>query len=690
MTSSSSTESTEKEGGEEQQESTSTSEKKETLQRKQLRAEGVTWTVVSTADELKTVLAEADPPSHIKLGGDAIFTLSTDVPVKSNVVIDGDGRTISSTSGGTSGGIHAAASNIEVTLQNMTFGSSDYTVPMNNLYGIFPATDSRIVTLNVHNVKYYSNRNAQAFYLRGTGSNIHFSGENEFVLEGSGQEFAEASIFYFEKGSVTKVRHQTESNDGFIYATNSSNRNLISLKEDAVFDVETNHAFMYNSSSRNGDIDVGKNAKLLIKSVNAKSGTSSSPFHNDGQWNMTVNEGGLLDVNYPRSIRLGNNSSIYIGKDANAYFKTTENNSVFTGSVGRDSSFVIDNANSVSFTAAANANTNPIGFAGGTNMFTFAPFSQGEDGGQSTEGYSIRTTPSFSINSQKAAGSWNITSGNITRQAVTETENFTTDEQNAMKAATTIQLVKIPEPRSQIAALKKVPSYQNLSVQLANYDLYNNSFVRLTYRLFSKEVDDPTSTEGFIEEKTVDTLAEIEEAVSFEGLEQDTHYWIYAQIVSSPSGQSSLWFKDKAKTKAMINVEVPTYIAFRTDTDDKVVQDREYEIKNNGTSPVKIKVDSFKVKSNPDNLSLLTKNQLGNSDKGLFIELFGNQTQGIGLANLEAPVDKPDFATIASASTEKIGIQGEYQGSIEKVTHLTSQLTLLIEDGSVENGGDNE
>lgn len=670
---------------EEKQQTEPTTASSEKPLSRQTRADGITWTVVSNADELRAELTKADPPTHIKLGGNGVFSLSTSVPVKSDVVIDGDGKTVSYPSDGLSSGIYADSSNIEVTLQNMTFGSSDYSVPMRNLYGVFPASDSEVVKLNIHNVNYYSNRGAQAFFINETGSEIHFSGENEFVLEGSGQEFAEASVFYFEKDSKTTVRHQTGSNDGFIWARRSNNKNVINLAENAVFDVESNHSFIYNDI-RDGDITVGKNAKLLIKSVNAKGGYSQYPIRYDGgKWNISVAELGLLDLSYPNSIQLGDFSNINIGKDANACFEATKDNSVFDRSVGSNSTFVIDNANLVEFTASPSTTVNPIGFVGGNNKFSFAPFASAEGEIQGTEGYAIRTTPNLlNINSQKAAGTWSIAAGEITREAVTETAPFTSNEQNAMKDATTIQLVKIPEPKAQISTLKKQANYFDFTVQLSNYELFNNNFEQVNFRLFSKEVADPTDSDGLVAEKSTNT---IDGEVAFDNLEQDTKYWLYAQIVCDPSGQSSNWFKDTVKTKAMINVEVPTYIAFQTDTDANVVQDREYAIKNNGTSPVKISIDSFKVKSNPENIPLLTGSQLGGSTEGLFLKLIGDNSQEIELADLENPNPRPVFGMINAGNSEKIGLQGKYQGTIEKVSQLNSQLTLLIEDGNPVEGG---
>lgn len=661
-----------------------TTSEEEPIRSRQTRSDGITWTVVNDSQELKAELAKTDPPTHIKLGGNGVFTLSTAVPVKSNVVIDGDGRTVSYPDDGISKGIYADNTNIEVTFQNMTFGSPDFSVPMKNINGIFPSSSSEVVKLNIENVTYYSNNRAQAFQNYADGSVIQFSGENEFVLEGNGQEFAEASNFIFEKDSNTKVKHETNYDLGFIWSKNSKTPANISLSEGAVLDIETNHSFVYNSI-KNGELTVGKDAKLLIKSVNPRVLSSKNPIYfSDDKWNISVNENGLLDISFPNSIRLANPSNIYIGKGADARFKATEDKSVFGGSVRANSTFVIDNANLVEFTAASDNDTNPIGFVGGNNNFSFAPFAAAEGDQQGTEGYAIRTTPSFAINSQKAAGTWNISTGDITREAVTDTNDFTAEEKNAMKTATTIQLVKIPEPRSQIATLKKTSNYLDFNVRLSNYELFNNTFKQVRYRLYSKEVDDPTEDSvDFVAEKTTTT---IDGEVTFDGLEQDTKYWLYTQIECDPSGQSSYWFEDTVKTKAMINVEVPTYIAFRTDMDANVVQDREYAIKNNGTSPVDIKVDSFQVKSNPNNIPLLSETDLNSSAEGLFLKLVSEDPQGIELVNLENPVTKPLFGTIDGGNSKKIGLGGKYQGTIEEVMQLDSQLTLLIEDGSTEEG----
>lgn len=654
------------------------SEDQKTSKERQNRADE-TWTLVEDVTELITALNSNPPATHIKLSGPNIFALSKNVPVKSNVVIDGNGRSISNSSGRLSGGIYADATNIEVTFQNVTFGSSDYSVPMKNVYGLFPAADSEVVKLNLHNVNYYSNSSAQAFYLCATGSEIHFSGENEFVLADSGQEFAEAHTFYFEANSKTTVRHSTASDDGFIYARRGT-ISTINLAENAIFDVETNHAFIYNRAVNDGNIIVGENAKLLIKSVAAKSTRSKYPIaFDDGEWNINVGEKGLLDINYPRYIQLDDNSHITIGKDATAVFEITENDSVFDRSVGSNSTFTIDNANLVKFTATASSN-NPIGFVGGSNKFSFAEFAPGEGEILGTEGYAIRTDPVYPISSQDSAGTWNITSTNITREIVDNTPSFTEEEQTAMKDATTIQIVKIPEPKAQISTLNKTENYSDFSVKLENYQLFNNTFDKVEYRLFTQEVTDPDDDTNL---KDTYSATTIDEEVTFSDLTENTTYWLYVKIICKEEAQSSDWFQDTVKTKALLNVEVPTYIGFQTNDKNEVISSGPYQIVNKGTSAVDIKVGSFKVTDNPSNIQLLANNT---DLDGLYLFLTGDNMSNIVLKNLEAPADAPLFGNFIAGETKKIDINGQYNGNIDNITYLNSQLTLLIEEST--SGGD--
>lgn len=655
-----------------------TSEDQKTSGKRQNRVDE-TWTLVEDVTQLITALNSNPPATHIKLAGPNIFALSKNVPVKSNVVIDGNGRSISNSNGGLSRGIYADASNIEVTFQNITFGSPDYSVPMKNLYGLFPAEDSEVVKLNLHNVNYYSNSSAQAFHLCATGSEIHFSGENEFVLADGGQEFAEAHTFYFEANSKTTVRHSTTSSEGFIYARRGI-ISTINLAENAIFDVETNHAFIYNSAINDGNIIVGENAKLLIKSVAARTTLSKYPIAFDvGEWNINVAEKGLLDINYPESIRLQNNSHITIGKDATAVFEITEGSSVFDRSVGSNSTFTIDNANLVKFTATASS-YNPIGFVGGNNKFSFAEFTPGDDETLGTQGYAIRTAPVYPITSQKSAGTWNIASANITREILADTPDFTQEEQNAMKDATTIQIVKIPEPKAQISTLHKTENYSDFSVKLENYQLFNNVFDKVDYRLFTQEVENPDDDTHL---KASSSATTIDEEVTFSDLTENTTYWLYVKIICSDVAQSSDWFQDTVKTKALLNVEVPTYIGFQTNEKNEVISSGPYQIVNKGTSAVDIKVGSFKVTDNPNNIQLLAKDT---DPDGLYLFLSGDDMSNIVLKSLEAPTDAPLFGNIIAGETKKIDINGQYNGNIDNITYLNSQLTLLIEESI--SGGD--
>lgn len=664
-------------------------EAKELKNSRQVRDAEITWTMVNTPEELTDVLKQSNPPSHIKLEEGGIFNLAGKrIPVKSDVVIDGNGRTISYDNFSLSYGIYADAANLNVTLQNMVFGSEDFSVPMNNLYGIFPSEYNEHTQLTVKNIKYYSDNGAQAFHNNGANATITFSGKNEFILKGKGQEFAQADKFYFEKDSDTKIVHDTESESGFIWSYYSSKTEVI-LEENAIFDVETNHSFIRNDNkATGGEINVGNNASLRVNSISSPSASNrKSPIRNKGVWDISVGESGSFDLSFPYSVTLGNGSNVYLGRDSSTRFNITEQNSVFDGSVGNNSTFTVDNANSVEFTAVPKAGTNPIGFVGGTDKFSFADFASAEEGISGTEGYAIRTNPQHSINSQKAAGTWDIKSGDINRAIVKDTENFSTDEQNALKNVGTIKLVKIPEPKAKISSLKKEVGYFDAKIGLDNYELYENPLVRVDFRLFSSEPNDP-AIDASLSEKTISAISE---EVTFENLEQDTEYWVYARIISNPSGQSSDWFKATFKTKAMINVEVPTYVAFRTDTvenNQQVIPERNYTIINRGTSPVDIKINSFEVKSNPGNIQLLTTSELSGASKGLFLQLENEKNDTFTLPEINSLPEKPLFSTIDGGSQEKLGLTGYFKGTITEVTNLDSQLTLLIEDPNVTDGGD--
>lgn len=162
-------------------------------------------------------------------------------------------------------------------------------------------------------------------------------------------------------------------------------------------------------------------------------------------------------------------------------FTSTESESVFDRAVGANSTFVIDNAKELNFQGKIGSNYNPIGFAGGTGKFQFNTFQTG------TAGYEI-LTDTQAVTPQRDAGTWTISTANISRDVFTNTPDFTTDEKARLKTTSWITLQRMAPP-VELLKVDQIVEALNARFSLSEYRLNgNDNYLQgVDYKLFSKK-----------------------------------------------------------------------------------------------------------------------------------------------------------------------------------------------------------
>lgn len=234
--------------------------------------------VVSNSSELRAAI-EVDKVAFVQLeASDSVFQFDqagSRIAISNNVTIDGNGRTASYKDNTRNFAFEIAAANLHVKIKNISFGSSDFTIPAYDYYGFCRGNGHANTTIEVENINYYSTAAAQPFHNRGTDSKIVFSGENYFTVQkGSySQEFAECNNFVFEKNSHTIIGHNTGQANSI--ATSGSDFNF-ELKDGAIVDYSTTSSRFVDNFTGRGNVVVGNNAELKLNGNGSFSSVSES------------------------------------------------------------------------------------------------------------------------------------------------------------------------------------------------------------------------------------------------------------------------------------------------------------------------------------------------------------------------------------------------------------------------------
>ncbi|PAB00504.1 pectate lyase-like adhesive domain-containing protein [Enterococcus canintestini] len=621
--------------------------------------------IVDNSAELKTAIE--DPQiAYIKLApSEEIFYFDVSSPqVRSNVTIDGSGRTISYNKNT----LEVRANNVWVKFMNMTFGSPDYSVTTNEYYGLCRGYGNSNVTVEVENVTYYSRIGAQPFHNHGDNSKIVFSGKNFFSVQdgSSDQEFAECNHFLFKKDSHTTVDHAT----GYYRAILTDGDDFsFELEDGATVDFDTTTEFINSYDS--GTIKVGQNAELKINGSKRFVVSSNEPT------TFEVDEGGKLDLTFASKFNFSNTSTFNFAKDSTLSMAVTNANQIFSRTISADN-FIINNAYRLSFNVSGSTNKEPVN-AG----FTFSEFIPGITGYGITAG----NTPIKPI-----IGSGAVINSNGTDFTLNSPQDFETEQKTTIRGARSIVLQRLPNP-AVILDVKQVVKDTSAVFNLTDYLTNNNVITGVDYLLFSKQQDTESfnDTDKIAEQKieakaeeageageaTELTEAEITSSVEFTDLTEQTEYWLYVQIKAGFASGDSEWYEISFTTKTdALNVTFPTEMFFNTEMSEAdrrlLVTSQRYRVKNNSAYPIELKINSFS-EDGVSGVDLL-ENIAGDTKGHLYLQLAKDSE---GLTTLTKDTKDVDMGELDIDQQINLQFTGEYFGNAGK--EINTKYNMILE-----------
>jgi len=623
--------------------------------------------IVENSAELRTAL-ETDQVAYIQLANsDAVFNFENDdnrrINIKRDVTIDGNYRTLSYHDGNNRYALQVDDDNISVKLQNMTFGSEDYSVPAYDYYGFCRGDGNDNVTIEVENINYYSTLAAQPFHNRGTGSKIVFSGTNYFTVQkGSySEEFAECNHFLFKEDSHTTIEHATGQTNSIV----TSGRDFsFELEAGAVVDYKTTSSRFVDNYLGNGTMNIGEGASLKLNGTRNFGSLSRSI-------DVQVDQGGELDLTFASKFDFPTTSTFNFAKDSTLNMAVTNANQVFNNTIPA-TNFIIDNAYRLSFNVSGSTNSEPVN-AG----FTFSEFIPGITGYGITAG----NTPINTI-----IGSGAVISSNGTDFTLNSPQDdFETDEKTTIRGARSIVLQRLPNP-AVILDVKQVVKDTSVAFNLTDYLTNNNVITGVDYLLFSKQQD----TESFndtdkITEQNITTAeaatelteAEITSSVEFTSLAEQTEYWLYVQIKAGFESGDSEWYEVSFTTKTdALNVTFPAEMFFNTEMSEEdrrlLVTSQRYRVKNDSAYPIELKINSFS-EDGVSGIDLL-ENIEGDTKDHLFLQLAKDNEE---LTTLTANAKDVDMGELDIDQQINLQFTGEYFGNAGK--EINTKYNMILE-----------
>ncbi|WP_301517119.1 hypothetical protein [Enterococcus sp.] len=618
--------------------------------------------IVENESELKTAI-EVDKVSHIKLAPasepNQVFALTSSgrIGITNDMTIDGNGRTVSYTS---SRAFEVNTAGIYVTFKNITFGSTDFTVPADEYYGFCRIYGRTNVTLEVENVNYYSNRGAQPFFNRNTGGKIIFSGTNEFIVSNgtSAQEFSEANSYLFRKDSQTTVRHST----GYARAVRANGELIFELEENAQVDFTTNSPDFAEISTDGARFTVGKNANLKIN--------GETDFSNNNSRNVSfdIQDQAKVTMTFGNAINISSDSTLKVGKGATLDLKSTNDSRIFRSTIPPEN-FVVDNALRMTFNVSDTRNGEPL-----NTGFTFSDFMKDVTSyGITASGEPIAST--VQERDKITSNGTNLTLSNASTRA-----DFTTEEKTAIRGATSMIFQRLPNP-SVVLNVRSVIRDTTATFTISDYLSNSNTITKAIFRLYDKEKspDDlkQDSDSDLVEEKTLASDA-LTSKLEFTDLDAETDYWLYVQLKTNFDSTDSEWYSVPFVTKSsLLSVSIPTSMFFTTEMDESgnlYVQSPSYAVKNNSAYFVDVSMASFEEESK-GNVELVDGPQTNNT-KDLWWELTKNREQ---LTTLKTDLSNVPISKLDTDERSELRFAGEYYGPGGREVNVAYKMTLKFE-----------
>lgn len=553
-----------------------------------------------------------------------------------------------------------ASGQIKLTYKNINIGNSEY--PDNTHYGFVKLTDSNN-TFEVENISYNIRNGGQPFYSPHNRNNkIIFKGKNAFICNGTtnGGEFVEGyNTLEFSEGSDTYVYTDTPSVNAFSYNGTSNPQQFI-LNDNSQLVIQSSKATMFYDSTNN-QISIGKNAYFSyerIKSVNNNDGKTTNRMTN--MTNVSI----LADEN---STTIFKSAEIPINMNTTTITADEPNYILFD--------FPIDNTNFIS---------------GGSVALTRNKISDDE---------TQTTDADYHINYISNGALKSLVSHFPMTSTQTINQNTPSDTTQRLIYEPTLALSGVEG--SAISSSKE----STVTADITGFTPIDRTLTSVDYFLTATRPFDTnkpitsdeaqskiegifTSDDETLKKATVNLASPTDPTTASLTDVGGDDYYLYARATGETTdgfSSSSLWVETTVSVKKIINVTVPTGIAFASPTKtfgkaQNIKQD--YTLANNGNIPINVSLSN--VSSLADSDVTLVDNPQNNYDLALNLEadFNGNSPSDLvwGPLSLETPRTEvlPLDPYWGNASLANIFLSGEYFGPVSEVKKVAYNFTFTI------------
>ncbi|MCK8605892.1 hypothetical protein LNP18_07205 [Leuconostoc citreum] len=566
---------------------------------------------VGTSSELTSALNNGATLSssetlHIKLTDNISYTANDSFKIQSNVVVDGNGYSMHYTgtnyTTGTAGYL-LTKNGYNVTYSNLIFGSSNYSFGQ-TYYGILLGTSYQ-ANLTIHDVTYYGKNGAQPICNYNAGTIVTMTGTNNFsAIPGSyGQEFMEGANLVFGSDSITNIIHNTNDATALLWNSASGNDFNMTLQKNAKVNIQTSKPLF--SYGKRLSIDMADSSQLNITNT-------------------------AYDITMTNSV----GSNINMAK--NSSFNATGNGKFGNQASGLYTNFTTSDPSKISFENTSSTN----------GIFTSSPK------------ITPTTQTAYSLDSY-------VNSNKTTRDASANAFNLT----DSLFPSNTKRVIYYPK----IIPTAMISSHVNNN-PLVSEILFNSLGVNVPYTYVSTQykIYKNSQIDGDITSSDNQSIIENSQSALYKGVfENDTgqvsqinagNYIVYLKInVTSPTGSSSSqWISKSIEVpKSLLNITVPTNMAFLALNNDMFTSNSSYEVVNHSNFDTDFGISA--ISGGDSNINLVENLATTTEPNPLYLAL--KNTDGIEMPFVQSG-KKTRFNVSPFEGSSKFNLIGQYGGAI--------------------------
>ncbi|GGC92945.1 hypothetical protein [Enterococcus wangshanyuanii] len=517
--------------------------------------------VTQADDDFWLVDSAATLTEYLKDSQKLKFRLTNDLnlgtaafQLKSGMIIDGDGYTITYDKGGTAArGFYTSQADAVIEIRNTQFGTPDGSGAI-GYYGIVTGSATN-VTLIYDSISYYSN-NGQMIY--NPNGSVIMRGNNTIDQKGTStysQEWAEINYVEIENGQTT-IEHSSNQTSAFIWSTGTAsgnphaNTSQIVVRENAKLDIKTNSNMTYGTLAPSYIVE--KNAVFNLDKVSLATGGTRNQFFYSSQTqpvNFSFQENAKVNFTLPLPINLNTSKGgMAIGKDAEVSIDVASG-AIFT--TGSSSSFAVtmDHSKKVAFSSTS-AGTLGLNGASGVKNLGFT-----SDYLQKVETFATNTAASPTHEILKQASDLSVQGANFTNLA-SSPDPFDTQEIAALKGAQKIVFSAFVDVADQLKLTTANETATSITLKGTSFN-NGSPASKVKFYLFTsaEDLNQPDKAKHILSLDSFDdqqnTMLESAYQVTATMLNPNTNYWAQMVVVNQ-AGQSQFSESVLATTKPQL------------------------------------------------------------------------------------------------------------------------------------------